>query len=262
MVTVTTPLKHASHLDSEACFMYFMEGSNDHYSQISHLHCDAQEGILLNCGNYMLNVTPDEDSGKCQFVVIHFYPEVLKKLYKNDLPSFLKGDGNISPKSGMTLIKQNELLSKYIESIFFFFQNLSLADEDLLCLKLKEIILLLYKMNSPVILEIMQNLFTPRLVSFKDVIVSHLFSPLTIADLAGLTNHSLASFKREFKKIYNNSPANYIKNKRLEKAAQMLKVSEYSISDIAYDCAFQNITHFSRAFKAKYGSTPSDYRMS
>lgn len=262
MVVATPPFKHVSHLDNEACFLYFKEGGNDHYSEEGHLQTNVQEGVLMKCGNYMFNVTPDKDTGNCSFIAIHFYPDVLKRIYEDKVPDFLKRGAKVSYNYNMTSVKSNDLIARYIESLSFFFENPSLVDEDLLILKIKEIILLLSKMSSPAIIEIMHNLFSPRSVSFKEVIEAHLFSHLSITDLAELTNNSLASFKREFKKEYEDSPANYIKNRRLERAAEMLKVSEHSISEIAYDCAFNDVAHFSSSFKTKYNITPSEYRLS
>ena len=163
----------------------------------------------------------------------------------------------------MSLVKSSVLVKKYIESLLFYFENPVLVSEELMILKLKEIILLILNTeDAPAIIEIMHNLFSPKEFSFKDIIESHILSPLNSSDLAQLSNKSLASFKREFKKIYDDSPANYIKNKRLEKAAELLIVSDIPISSIAYDCLFNDIAHFSSSFKTKYKLTPSQYRLS
>ena len=260
---VTPPYKSLHQLDNEACFLYMLEGGNDHYSEEGHINYDKDEGILMKCGNFMFDVIPDKDTGKGGFVAIHFYPEVLKKVYENEVPEFLKNKKPLPYHSNMVLVKYDLLIKKYIEGLLFYFENPDLVNEELMILKFKEIILLLLNTpDAPTVLEIMHNLFSPRVFSFKDIIESHIFSPLSIADLAQLTNTSLASFKREFKKIYQDSPANYIKNKRLEKAAELLTVSSIPISSIAYDCLFNDIAHFSSSFKAKYDSTPSQYRLS
>ena len=64
----------------------------------------------------------------------------------------------------------------------------------------------------------------------------------------------------EFKKLYNDSPAHYIRVRKLEKAKSLLKASEESISNIAYDCGFSDISHFSKVFKSEYGVAPSEAR--
>ena len=260
---VKPPYKSLNQLQNEACFLYMIEGSNDHYSEEGHINYDKGEGVLMKCGNFMFDVSPNKDSGKGSFLAIHFYPEVLKKIYENEVPEFLKNKNKLPFQSNMALVKSSILIKKYIESLLFYFENPVLVNEELMVLKFKEIILLLLNTeDAPAIIEIMHNLFSPRVFSFKDIIESHIFSPLSIADLAQLTNTSLASFKREFKKIYQDSPANYIKNKRLEKAAELLIVSSIPISSIAYDCLFNDIAHFSSSFKTKYNRTPSQYRLS
>lgn len=150
-----------------------------------------------------------------------------------------------------------------MESMLFYFENPAVVDEELLVLKFKEIVLLLLKTeDAPSIIEIMHNLFSPKSFPFKEIVEGHIFSPLSISDLAELTNNSLASFKRVFKKIYGDSPASFIKNRRLEKAAELLMVSDERISSIAQDCQFGDTAHFSNSFKAKYKLSPTEYRLS
>jgi transcriptional regulator GlxA family with amidase domain len=148
-----------------------------------------------------------------------------------------------------------------MESIMLLFKNPSLADEEVLALKLKEIVLILSKMDNSGVRQILLNLFNPTSVAFKQTIEAHLFSQLSLDDLANLTNNSLTSFKRKFKEIYNDSPANYIKNTRLKKATELLQLSDKSVADISYECAFNDQAHFSNSFKRKYNLTPSEYRL-
>ncbi|MEH6537674.1 MAG: AraC family transcriptional regulator [Psychroserpens sp.] len=260
---VKPPFKSLHQLDNEACFLYILEGSNNHYSEEGHINHNKDEAVLMKCGNFIFDVIPNETTGKGGIVAIHFYPEVLKKIYENDVPDFLKSKKQIPFHSNMALVKSSLLIKKYIEGLIFYFENPTLVTEELMILKLKEIILLLLNTeDAPAIIEIMHNLFSPREYSFKDIIESHIFSPISTSNLAELTNYSLASFKREFKKIYDDSPANYIKNKRLEKAAKLLVVSNIPISSIAYDCLFNDVAHFSSSFKTKYKQTPSQFRLS
>jgi transcriptional regulator GlxA family with amidase domain len=116
-------------------------------------------------------------------------------------------------------------------------------------------------MDNSGVRQILLNLFNPTSVAFKQTIEAHLFSQLSLDDLASLTNNSLTSFKRKFKEIYYDSPANYIKNTRLKKATELLQLSDKSVADISYECAFNDQAHFSNSFKRKYNLTPSAYRL-
>ncbi|WP_250347248.1 helix-turn-helix domain-containing protein [Flavobacterium anhuiense] len=71
---------------------------------------------------------------------------------------------------------------------------------------------------------------------------------------------SVSSFKREFAKIYHDTPANYIKMKKLEKAAELLQVSDQRITEIAFDCGFNDLANFTKSFTSKYHVSPTNYR--
>jgi AraC-like DNA-binding protein len=131
-----------------------------------------------------------------------------------------------------------------------------------LVLKVKEIILLLSQtQNAEAVQLILSQLFSPSTYTFKQIIEAHLFSQLTIEELAAQNNLSVSSFKREFAKLYNDSPANYIKTKKLEKAAELLLVSDQRITEIAFDCGFNDLANFTKSFNDKYNTTPTNYRV-
>ncbi|MCZ6595838.1 MAG: hypothetical protein O6943_13125 [Bacteroidetes bacterium] len=64
---VTPPFRSINKLDNEACFLYVLEGGNDHYSEEGHIKYDKDEGVLMKCGNFMFNVNPDKDTGRGEF---------------------------------------------------------------------------------------------------------------------------------------------------------------------------------------------------
>ena len=257
---LTAPYKRPNHLSNEACYLHILEGEHNHYSVTDQVEAKQNEGILMKCGNFIFEPVADKNSGVSKLIAIHFFPEVLKKIFEDNPPEFLfrnKSDIEVD----MTYIDSNEIISHYIKSISLLFDNPKLAEESILELKLKEIILILSKIDSTRVNQILNNLFNPTTVVFKDVIGAHLYSALSVEDLASLTNNSLTSFKRKFNEIYGTSPANYVKNKRLERAAKLLKITDQSISDISFKCAFNDLAHFSNSFKSKYNLTPSDYRL-
>jgi AraC-like DNA-binding protein len=137
-----------------------------------------------------------------------------------------------------------------------------LVNEEILVLKLKEIILLLSQTrNVEAIQIILSQLFSPTTYIFKQIVEAHLFSQLTIEELAQHHNLSVSSFKREFAKHYNDTPANYIKTKKLERAVELLVISDERISEIAFKCGFNDLANFTRSFTNKYNISPTKYRL-
>jgi len=261
LARITPPFKRANHLSNEACLLFFSEGGNNHYSQSERVTVTTGDGILMKCGNFFLDLIPDEASGNTEMIAVHFYPNVLKQLFKNDPPKFFTESEDSVSNEYMTEINGDQILAAYMQSIMLLFKNPFLVDEEVLALKLREIILILSKMDISGVQQILKNLFNPTSVVFKKTIETHLFSQLSLDDLASLTNNSLSSFQRQFKKLYKVTPANYMRNKRLEKAADLLKISDLSITEISDECVFSDIAHFSNSFKEKYNSTPSEYRL-
>ena len=256
----TAPYRSQNDLSNEACYLHVAEGAHHQYSGTRLIEANQNKGIFMKCGNFIFEPIVEKNSSPTKLIAIHFHPKVLKKLFKDNPPKFLFTD-NSNVKENMVSVDSDEIISHYMKSVSLLFDHPQLAEEGILELKLKEIILLLSKVDSNGVNQILNNLFNPTTVVFKEVIEAHLYSMLSIEDLASLTNNSLTAFKRKFKEFYQTSPANYIKNKRLEKASKLLKISDLSISDISFECAFNDLAHFSNSFKAKFNLTPSEYRL-
>lgn len=262
-VTIEAPFKIPNPMPNEACFLYMLEGQIDYKTQQQSISIPINEAVLLKCGNYFSQMKSSTLSKNNQIVIVHFHPEILKKIYDTDLPKiFKKPTNDINLDTELTQINNDFLIQKYIESLLFYFDNPTLINEDVLVIKLKEIILLLCQTkNASVIQQILSQLFSPTSFTFKQVIESYFYQHISIEELAQITNLSLSSFKREFKKIYNDTPANYFRNKKLEKAAELLVISDERITDIAFDCGFNDLANFSTLFHEKYHQTPSNFRL-
>lgn len=83
---------------------------------------------------------------------------------------------------------------------------------------------------------------------------------LTNRVLAARANISEVYFRRRFKAQLGVSPKQYVLSLRLRKAKRLLAEGWQSITGVAEACGFEDIAHFSRVFKGRYGLTPSEYR--
>lgn len=252
---------HAPMPENEAAFAYVLKGGCINYSETDELKLMANQAVLAKCGNNTFRTLEVDGSTAYSVITIKFHKDVLEELYQDSVsPFFKRTDSPLTVNS--TMVEDNELIRQFVNSLIYYFDHQELLSEDLLALKLKElIVLLLQTENAPKVLEIMGNLFEIKAFKFKEIIKAHIFSSISIGELAQLTNHSLSSFKKEFKRIYNDTPANYIIDQRIEKVASTLPLSDDTISNIAYDCEFKTLAHMSRVFKAKYGVSPSAYRL-
>ncbi|MBO0938280.1 helix-turn-helix transcriptional regulator [Fibrella sp. HMF5335] len=83
---------------------------------------------------------------------------------------------------------------------------------------------------------------------------------LSLTEFAKFSNRSVTTFKREFKRIFNMPPAQWLLQKRLDYAEVLLTNTEKSVADIAAESGFVSNAHFSRTFSQKFGASPLHYR--
>jgi AraC-like DNA-binding protein len=260
-IELTPPFKFDFPITEQACFLYVKEGEIDYYVDNENVNVCANYSLLVNCMDSGKQLHNSNSNNNCEIVIVTFYPEILKKIYEKELPLLFQRPESLISNKSSERINNDFLIQKYIEGLLFYFENPSLINEDILVLKLKEIILLLSQtQNSESIQLILSQLFSPTTYSFRQIIEANLFSQLTIEELAQQNNLSVSSFKREFSKIYHDTPANYIKTKKLMKAAEMLQVSDQRITEIAFDCGFNDLANFTKSFTSKYGISPTNYR--
>jgi len=260
-IELTPPFKFDFPVTEQACFLYVKGGELEYQIDDEQINIGMNYSLLLNCINSGKQIYNSSSKSNCEIVIVTFYPEILKKIYDRELPLLLRKPNNIISNKSSEKINNDFLIQKYIEGLLFYFENPSLINEDILILKVREIILLLSQtQNSESIQVILSQLFSPTTYTFKQIIEANLFSQLTIEELAQQNNLSVSSFKREFAKLYHDTPANYIKAKKLEKAAELLQVSDQRITEIAFDCGFNDLANFTKSFTSKYSVSPTNYR--
>jgi AraC family transcriptional regulator, exoenzyme S synthesis regulatory protein ExsA len=247
--------------EDEACFLFLTKGAF-HFRTPTHFLTFAEgDGMLSKCGNYFIeNVTihPKPEHQEISAIGAFFYPSMVKQFFQSDL-SIQQFQANFDT----TKISIEPLMKSFIDSINYLFDNPSIADENIIVTKLKELLLLLSKSEKADSIHAFVNaLFVPYEYEFHEVIQKNIYSNLSLPEFAYLTNSSLATFKRKFSTYFKESPAKYVLRKKLEKSIQLLQHKSMSISEIAYECGFETVSNFDKVFKKKFGKSPSEYRLS
>ena len=194
-----------------------------------------------------------------EIVLIHLYPNILRTVYADGIPEFLKGRKQ-KTKKFHHVVKRQEAISNYIKGLIFYFDNPQLTNDEFVKLKLREFLLLLHNLGNEELDFLLSDLFDEREIEFKEVIQSNLYEPLSISELAYMCNLSLSSFKRKFSETYGVPPGKYIASSKLEKALELLKHTNQSIGDVSFEAGYNDPKHFSKKFKMRYGKSPSEFR--
>ena len=99
-----------------------------------------------------------------------------------------------------------------------------------------------------------------RIAKVQEYIADHFREPISLPQLADLVNMTPVSFSRFFKLCTGKNISNYIIDVRIGAVARLLVDTSMSISEICYDCGFNNLSNFNRIFLKKKGCSPKVFR--
>ena len=99
-----------------------------------------------------------------------------------------------------------------------------------------------------------------HLLRARDLADSRYTQQLTVDDMARAALMSRAHFSREFKKAFGESPYAYLLTRRLERAATLLRSTDWSVADICMAVGHTSVGSFTTRFTSAYGRNPTAYR--
>lgn len=99
-----------------------------------------------------------------------------------------------------------------------------------------------------------------HLLRAKDLADARYAEPLEVDDLARAAGLSKAHFSREFRRTFGESPYVYLMTRRLERAAALLRTTDYTVAEICLEVGLQGVGSFTTSFKRMFEMTPTAYR--
>ncbi|PWT70717.1 MAG: hypothetical protein C5B59_20150 [Bacteroidetes bacterium] len=160
-------------------------------------------------------------------------------------------------------IDSNPAINAFYQSMITFFEAVMEPDAAILELKFRELILTIA--DNPANGELLSYFSTllkrPRAVSLKQVMEDNFCFNLKLEEFAKLTSRSLSAFKRDFERIYHTSPGKWLMEKRLNHTLHLLTNMGKTVSETAFESGFKNTSHFSRAFRQRFGMSPASIKL-
>ena len=101
-----------------------------------------------------------------------------------------------------------------------------------------------------------------HLLRARDLADARYAEPLTVADMARAAGLSPSHFSREFKRVFGESPHQYLLTRRLERAAALLRVTDWSVADVCFAVGHGSVGSFTTSFTRIFGCSPAAYRES
>ncbi|QJD97329.1 helix-turn-helix transcriptional regulator [Mucilaginibacter robiniae] len=162
----------------------------------------------------------------------------------------------ISSPGTVIKLKPHTLYRSYMDSLQPYRQDDLLISEELQQLKVNEAILILLQ-TYPTLAGVLFDFSDPGKIDLEGFMEKNFHFNVQMKRFAYLTGRSLATFKRDFEKIFKTTPGQWLQQRRLQEAYYLIKEKGQSASDIYLDLGFEDLSHFSYAFKNKFGLAPS-----
>lgn len=99
-----------------------------------------------------------------------------------------------------------------------------------------------------------------HLLRAKDLVDARYHDRLDVPDLARAAHLSTAHFSREFRRAFGETPYQYLLTRRLERAAELLRNTDYSVAEICLAVGLRSIGSFTTSFGRAFGVSPTAYR--
>ena len=180
-----------------------------------------------------------------------FLKEMYDKFGRREIPAD-------TPKldSGVIKLPRTAEIASLFASMTPYFDPEVKPHDDFMQLKLQEGLLALLHIDrrfAPTLFDFNE----PWKIDILDFMNRNYMYEFTVEELAHYTGRSLATFKRDFKKVSDLTPEKWLIRKRLEVAYALMKEGGRKIADVYTEVGFKNQSHFSSAFKKLYGVAPS-----
>jgi AraC-like DNA-binding protein len=157
---------------------------------------------------------------------------------------------------GVVKLEANPLLQNFKSSIIPYLNNSGELNSMIISLKVKEAVLILLQTN-PALKDTLFDFSDPGKIDLEAYMTANYKYNVSLERFAFLTGRSVATFKRDFKRIFGSTPNRWLQQKRLSEAYYLLQTKKWKTTEVYTEVGFKDISHFSYAFKKAYGTAPS-----
>jgi len=250
---------------SRCAIGYVVRGEKHIYYGDTHYVIPRGHIFYLGVGNHYVEDLPDEGRPFEQ-IVVYYSPMLLQRIlmhlnmtYSLNISNSHTCD-NCRRMNHVALPADNSMRSFFVHTSTFLQDDNFMHDETAENIKLTELVYLIVSQGDGCLKnKVLHNVDSSH-DNFEQVIYSHIFCDISIEQLASLTNRSLTSFKKEFKRHFSMPPHRWFIHQRLMQSRLLLISTSKSISEIGNECTFPNTSHFIKLFKKEFATTPAIYR--
>lgn len=243
-------------------FSFLLEGQKSVQYAETQVTINPDQFMLLSAGNCLMREKITAEGGRYRSILLFFDNNLLVDFFLRH-PHTLGASNKKINEVPFLLFEKDAFLINFIDSLGFMLSSVQAPSLEMQKLKLEELLLYLSE-HYPDKIQSLRN-FSYEAdddLLIRQAITANIYNTVTVEELAFLCHMSLSTFKRRFARIHGTSPNRWLLEKRMEKAAEMLKQAECKVSEIYFELGYENLSSFIQSFKQVHGVTPKQYQLS
>lgn len=185
-------------------------------------------------------------------IIFYLFPGFVKDFAKQTKQA---NDVTTSITAGIIHLGKQPSLKDFSESLLPLFENRKLKPADI---KEKTFAALQYlSQHNKQLLQFLAANSKPVKIDLYEFMIHIEVNNYSVEELAKLTGRSLSAFKRDFYEVFETTPHQWLLHRKIDYAEQVLKEKKMKASDFYFMLGFNELSHFSSAFKKVKGFAPS-----
>ena len=236
---------------AEHFFLYLAKGRIHGYDGNKHYTLEAGEYCLVR-KNHLARYNKERVNDAFEKVVVIFDEIFLKKFQAQHKVVVTARN----TKNAFVILNKDELVPNFIRSLMPYYNGAGRINKTFDTIKREELLLVLLQAN-PQLANILFDFGIPEKIDLEAFMNKNYKFNVSIERFAYLTGRSLSAFKRDFEKIFHDTPSRWLVQKRLQEGYFLIDKKNKKASDIYLDLGFEDLSHFSFAFKKMFGFAPT-----
>ena len=153
-------------------------------------------------------------------------------------------------------------MDAFMNSMLPHFRNERSMDPRLVDLKLRELLLNIAgePRNAAFVASFQAMMRSRGMDRMRRIMEDNYCYNLSLEAYGRMCGRSLSAFKRDFQQLFKAPPGRWLREQRLRRAKLLLSAGDLQVSEVAFQCGFENLSHFSKAFKEEFGHSPTELK--
>lgn len=236
---------------SQNLINFVLKGEKMLHTKNGDIKVRAGEAFFLAKGEYTMSEIVGDSEYAC--LLIFFDDRVAGDMFAA-MPQIDSVDSEHN--DGFFRVGMTDALKKVAEAILLFTEQKPKFADELLLLKLKELMFLLLGSSQGAMFASYFKTSLYAKVDLRLFMNEYFARGWSLSEFAARSGRSLSGFKSEFARLYETTPMEWIWQKRLEKAKFLIEKGALDIGTAAHRCGFKSHSHFTRMFKESFGHAP------